>query len=94
MIWKTLHPSFNQIHRAEEDAPKAKKVIAALLQLAYLREFPNANGSNCDHLFFEKLMEDRQNAILWVGLSSCSDALAELQVVLCASICFALFLPV
>ena len=63
-IWKSLHPNLNFIHRAEEDAKSAKKVIALLLELAYLHDFQSDNGENLVHSRFEALMEDRVKNIL------------------------------
>jgi len=62
-IWKVMCPEFHDVFQAEEDVRTAKKMITTLLEMAYLREFPNGNGTTCDHSLFENLIAERRNAI-------------------------------
>ena len=59
LFWHCLHKDFAKIHKAEEDASQAKRVITSLLTFAYYKQFPDKQGVNCDHGIFQDMIDKR-----------------------------------
>ena len=59
IIWNCLCTDYASIQKVEKDANEARKVITSLLTLAYLKQFPDTNGSNCEHETFQAMIDKK-----------------------------------
>lgn len=59
IIWNCLSSEYANIQKAEKDANEARKAITSLLSFACLRQFPDANGSNCEHETFQAMIDKK-----------------------------------
>ena len=59
IIWNCLCTEYAIIQKVEKDANEARKVITSLLTLAYLKQFPDTNGFNCEHETFQAMIDKK-----------------------------------
>ena len=57
VFWSCLHAEFAKVQKMEKDATEARKVITSLLTFAHLKQFPDANYSNCEHETFQAIID-------------------------------------